>query len=155
MQTRISEVECAIIEIRAELYDENRIRSSQYPGDSVDQESMDLAEELKNFEAELVQLKAADDNDDDAWNEFIMSRHARNKYPASRNLFQPKSDGHLFFAGDFEYYLAGDEVFRAPISNVIECGASDIAGCRSGRFECYRNNMDALLHVAADFTEGQ
>jgi|TARA_Y100000296_G_scaffold81316_1_gene108291 hypothetical protein len=45
-----------------------------------------------------------------------------------------KSDGHISFAGDFEYYDYNGEVYRAPLDNVIDLDRN----VRFGRWECAR-----------------
>ncbi len=55
-----------------------------------------------------------------------------------------KSDGHIAFAGEFEFYWWNNEVFRAKISTPL-----DTYGARPGRFEStaanWENHSDMIL----------
>lgn len=57
-------------------------------------------------------------------------------YQLNRKL--PMSDGHIRFAGEWEYFKRDDQqVYRAPINAPI---LTD--GCRSGRWECAVDHWD-------------
>ena len=53
---------------------------------------------------------------------------------------QKKSKGHLFFKDGYEWYIVGDHVYRAPLSNVFDIDT----GARIGRWEFPKSQMDRL-----------
>ena len=55
---------------------------------------------------------------------------------------KPKSKGHICFAGRFEFFEHGGEVFRADVSNVMQTD-----GRRFGRWECSRAHFERFEAV--------
>ena len=53
-----------------------------------------------------------------------------------------QSKGHLCFAGNFEFWQNGEEVYRAPIDNPIMTD-----GRRCGRFESYKWHFEHFKSV--------
>lgn len=51
-----------------------------------------------------------------------------------------KSKGHLFFKDGYEWYLLGDQVYRAPLNNVFDIDT----GARIGRWEYKKSQIDWL-----------
>lgn len=59
----------------------------------------------------------------------------------------PKSKGHIGFTENFEYFVSGDDVFRAQISDVM-----DVWGHRAGaRFESTLAGWESLGHKLVTF----
>lgn len=59
-----------------------------------------------------------------------------------------KSNGHLEFIGDFEFFLFNGELYRARISNVM-----NVDGYRSGRWEAPAYLVEEYLNMYRGFED--
>lgn len=62
--------------------------------------------------------------------------------------FDCKSEGHVQFIGNREYFMRGNELWSAPVSCVLEIQTRQ----RSGRFECYQRMAQVCINEALSFS---